>query len=372
MAPQAAGPWGDVMIANACDDDAAVRRTFSARQVHDLVRDLLRPNPLVFWLDLLASVAFGYGALAVAVAAQDLSPWQIVAGMVSALALYRASVFTHELVHLREGSFRLFRVAWNALVGIPLLVPSFLYYDHRGHHVNHQYGTAADSEYLLLKSGPMRSVFILALVTFATPLIVVARFLIVAPLSIVHPRARAFVWKYASSQSTINPLYRRPPLASRREFWAASVQEVACWLYATTMTGLFVAGLLPLRSLVIVYSVGVLAVAINSVRVLGAHHYQGEGRPMTYLDQLLDSTTIPGHPLLTELWAPLGMRYHALHHLVPSLPYHAMGVAHRRLMRELPARSPYRATLQPSLWHAIAAVWRGVSENRGDRRSTAA
>jgi fatty acid desaturase len=38
------------------------------------------------------------------------------------------------------------------------------------------------------------------------------------------------------------------------------------------------------------------------------------------------------------------MRYHALHHLFPTLPYHNMAAAHRRLMKRLPAGSPYRAT----------------------------
>jgi fatty acid desaturase len=83
-----------------------------------------------------------------------------------------------------------------------------------------------------------------------------------------------------------------------------------------------------------------------------------DGETATYLEQLLDSNTFPGHPLLTELWAPLGMRYHALHHLVPSMPYHNMGRAHRRLMRELPADSPYRGTVRRHLGQAVAEIIR--------------
>ena len=60
------------------------------------------------------------------------------------------------------------------------------------------------------------------------------------------------------------------------------------------------------------------------------------------------------------------MRYHALHHLLPSLPYHAMGTAHRRLMSCLPEDSPYRMTIRPSLWAAIGDVIRNVDKAKPD------
>jgi fatty acid desaturase len=75
---------------------------------------------------------------------------------------------------------------------------------------------------------------------------------------------------------------------------------------------------------------------------------------------MFDSTTIPGRPLLTELWAPLGQRYHALHHLMPSIPYHSLGIAHRRLMRNLPPDSPCHQTLRPSLLAALVELYRGA------------
>ena len=86
---------------------------------------------------------------------------------------------------------------------------------------------------------------------------------------------------------------------------------------------------------------------------------------MTFVEQIEDSNTVPGHPLLTELLFPLGLRYHCLHHLLPSLPYHSLGTAHRRLMAQLPEDSPYRGTIRGSFLEAAREVWRGARGEQG-------
>ena len=56
---------------------------------------------------------------------------------------------------------------------------------------------------------------------------------------------------------------------------------------------------------------------------------------------LFRSVNVPPPALLPVLWAPIGLRYHALHHLLPGVPYHALAEAHRRLSRVLEPASPY-------------------------------
>jgi fatty acid desaturase len=82
---------------------------------------------------------------------------------------------------------------------------------------------------------------------------------------------------------------------------------------------------------------------------------------MTYLEQLEDSINLPGQPLLTELLFPVGLRFHALHHLFPTLPYHALPTAHRRLMARMPEDSPYRRTVAQSFLGVVADMWRAAA-----------
>ncbi len=72
---------------------------------------------------------------------------------------------------------------------------------------------------------------------------------------------------------------------------------------------------------------------------------------MAFYQQVLDSNDFP-YPL-AALWAPVGLRYHAVHHLLPHLPYHALGTAHRRLIAAIPADAPFQTCQQRSMLSAI-------------------
>jgi fatty acid desaturase len=91
---------------------------------------------------------------------------------------------------------------------------------------------------------------------------------------------------------------------------------------------------------------------------------------MTFLEQTLDSLNYPRRPWITELWGPVGLRYHALHHLFPSLPYHTLPEAHRRLIERLPADSPYRSTERVALWRTLAELWHEARTHQSGERGS--
>ena len=95
---------------------------------------------------------------------------------------------------------------------------------------------------------------------------------------------------------------------------------------------------------------------LNTVRVLGAHEYDSKGAILSRDGQLDDSIDTPGGPW-TELWAPVGLRYHALHHYFPGIPYHNLGVAYRRILASLPRHAAYLESTSPSLGKSLLVLY---------------
>jgi len=345
---------------------ANFKAPFSLAEARHLVKDLFTPNPWIYWADFFASL-FG-GGIAFGLVrrwAPNFSVEQALLFVVSGVLYYRAALFIHETVHLRDNTFKAFRFVWNLICGIPFLMPSFFYYTHVDHHMRKHFGTEHDGEYLALGTTAPSKILLYMCQPFVIPILAVIRFLVLAPLSWISPRFRRFVHKRASSL-VMDPSYIRP-LPTRKMLRVFRFQEVACFLWivgfgfaAVKLRGPYNA----LAFLVQAYLTSVFILFLNHVRTLGAHRYTNAGGEMTFVDQLLDSVNYPHGSIWTFMWAPVGLRFHALHHLFPSLPYHNLGTAHRRLMASLPADSPYRQTESPSLGVAIGQLWRNAQAAR--------
>ncbi len=343
-------------------------REFPFQEARKIIQHLAKPNPIVYWIDLLLSAGAGWTAFVFALHPAVPLSVSVVLALVSSLALYRATIFIHELAHLRRGTFKSFRIVWNLFVGFPIMLPSFAYKGvHTEHHVKSIYGTHEDGEYWPFVHTAKYQIWGFPIVSLLLPIYFAFRFIVLTPLL---PFSRAFrkaVWEWVSSLAII-ARYRRPLPDSKKERINWIVQEWFTCAYGVTAIVLVILQLIPYEALILWYCVSSLAFFLNALRTLAAHCYRNEGdAPMSESEQLLDSVNVPGP--LSALWAPVGLRFHATHHLFMLMPYHRLGKAHRRLMKELPETSPYRETVRGSLFGALARLW---SETGAARTGTTA
>lgn len=349
--------------------DNTTQANFPLYEARALVRDLMTPDPVIYWSDFLFHVVLGWAAFATALHTPWFSIWQFLAYWVAVFAFYRAAIFIHELAHLERGTFKLFRLVWNLTCGIPFMIPSFTYDGvHYDHHKPGIYGTSKDGEYLPFATQHPLGLVGYVLLSLILPLLLVVRFLLLTPVSYLIPPLRKIVWERASSL-TINPAYIRQTGAVRNDhYW--QMQELAAFLFAAIIIGSIVLGKLPWQVLLLWYAVAVAIFILNSLRTLVAHAYRHEGdRSLTLAEQYLDSVNVPGN-FLTALWAPVGLRYHATHHLFMSLPYHNLGKAQRRLARELGKNDLIMQTSRSGLWHALKQIWQEAATAAVNKKNT--
>jgi fatty acid desaturase len=336
---------------------------FPLREAHNLVRDLMTPNPWVYWADFLFNIILAWASFLIVLSLPLFSFWQVVAGIVATCTFYRAAIFIHELAHLKKGTFGLFRFVWNITCGIPLLIPSFTYDGvHSDHHKRDVYGTAGDGEYIPFATLKPLVMVGYVMLSFILPLFFIIRYLILTPLSYFIPPLRGFIWERASSL-TIDMSYKRAKNAVRNDkHW--KFQEFGAFVFITAVVICIALGVLTPRFLIFWYVIAMFIFFVNSLRTLSAHAYRNPGdQPMDFAEQYLDSINVPGNFFITGLWAPVGLRYHATHHLFMSMPYHNLGKAQRRLVEGLSDNSLYLKTVRTSMWNALQRIWGEASAN---------
>lgn len=340
----------------AVRDGDVMDKQVDMKRVQELVADLREPHAAHYFVDLLLCGVLGWPAFALAVLPGP--AWLRVASFaVAVLALYRSLGFIHEIFH--QQAMKGFRISWHLLSGVPLLIPFLLYLPiHQGHHNRQTYGTVDDGEYEQFKGRAGAVSARLFALNLLLPPVLWLRFALLTPLAVVLPAVRDKMIPEFVHLALRMPFRAPPPKQSAR----AEALAVEWWCCAWAWT-LLAIGAWAGWAWVAAWSLLVVCIAtLNTVRALGGTHLyveQDEGRDAR--GQLLDSLNVDSNGLLTLLLCPVGLRFHALHHVAPYLPYHALPAAHRRLMAQLPAGSEYHQVTVKSLGEGIARLRRATA-----------
>ncbi|CAN5423135.1 fatty acid desaturase [soil metagenome] len=323
-------------------------------EAHALLGELLVRSPAIYWTDFVLSTAGAWLLAFVYFTQPAWSALQIVAFIFSGVLFYRSGTFIHEIVHMPSRQMVWFKRAWNLFLGVPFLMPWILYRNHVEHHNPRNFGTPDDGEYLPLASAPVGETIKYLVQAPMLPLFMVIRFGVLTPASWLSPRLREWVLTRGTA-AVSNPHYsKRFP---KRDENHLKIVEAMCFVYLAGIGVAIWEGVFSWHFATMAYLLLAYTLALNWVRNLAAHRYANPGTQMTFEGQFADSINITGQTWLTVFMFPVGLRFHALHHLFPALPYHNLGKAHRRLMQRLPADTPYREANRDSFFAAVGELW---------------
>ncbi len=330
----------------------------AARQsLKDADADYFIIKPWRYWADFAISLIFGYSAGSLFLMSPNGSLWQMVAFPLAVFWLYRLGSLVHEVCHLGQHEMRIFKITWNLLAGVVLLSPSpFFTRHHRDHHSCKLYGTHEDPEYVInfYGAGGIVGLLRFAFEVVIFPLLVFLRFLL-APITFLHPRLRAFALRHGTAL-TLNWRYERKVNDWDRRVLTAI--ELMCSVRAGLILLAVYIGWTDWTRLPLLYILAVSVLALNQLRLLGDHHLASHGDKMTLDDHIMDSCNYTRPDFGTWLLFPFAIRYHALHHMFPSLPYHNLSAAHAHLTQSLPPDSPYHILEQASWWSVARHAFR--------------
>ncbi len=279
-------------------DDAAMLKAAAG-----LTRDLNVPKSAIYWTDMLGSALLGYAGLIGAMVVRPTS-LAVGLGLIAVLALYRAGSFIHELTHIKRGAVKGFRFAWNLVVGVPLLVPSFMYEGvHNQHHAKRYYGTSDDPEYLPLALMHPWTLPVFLLAAALAPIGMLLRFGILAAVAAVKEtaRSRGRALFGPADQSEVRPAEARRRVRPRLGVAGGSVQRLGDRTSGDGRDRRGSAARLP--DLPVRF--GGRRCSSTRCGLLVAHLWENDGEPMSVTAQFLDSVNVPPPATLPALWAPL-------------------------------------------------------------------
>jgi fatty acid desaturase len=323
------------------------------KDITTIIADLQQPSLSIFYFDLACCVTLA--ALGLYLSRPLDGSLACVFGIaIASLAVYRASYFPHEISHHRKYLSR-FEIVWNLTVGFSTLSPSFMHYNHFGHHASCSSGTDEDVEYIARYLLGARGAAVLLTGCLLLPFVHCARFLVLQPVAWLSPSVRAWTDKNLSSYGNFGFAKSTGPAPAEWRSWR--LQEIGCFVFVAFAAAAIIFGLWPAAGVLRLYIILVLVLVLHSIRVIITNRYESGGLAQDRLEQFFDAYNVtcnrPLSYLAASLLAPIGLGLHALHHLAPQVPYHNLAEAHSRIDAAVPKNSIYHSVESPGFVRVI-------------------
>lgn len=318
-------------------------------EINKELKDLYKIKPLRMYFELISYAIIGYGLYFYALINNIL--WPLI---FSAIFIYRGISFIHEVSHYYQ-SLPIYKHLYNFLFGYINRVPAYSMKTHKFHHNTKAFGTIQDPEY---DTWTKRKKIFLArpfILSFFYPLFLTLRFGIWPIMQYVFPSSYRLSCFHKFSTFVMNLNYIRP--FDKEDFEDVKKQDLMTALFFIIITLISYQAEMLFRVYSFWYYMVVFISLMNTYRALVAHRYQVHLNPHDdkRIEQLMDSVCIEGN-ILTEIWAPVGLRYHSTHHFLPNLPYYSLGKAHKRLKRILPSDHPYHKSIEKNFISAFSKL----------------
>lgn len=332
----------------------------SYRQSFEKIKHLTKPNLLLYWGDLLGTAACCYGLMYLCMTSPVLSLERWLSFAICSFFVNRGIYFIHEIVH--QGKYlKGFETAHSLLFGCVFKIPSYIHTPHHYHHRSTSYATQDDPEYDDAWIGKSLGNYLSVIpVSLMIPVILFVRFGLV-PLCypFMSETQRNKVFQKASTFA-MNPKYERP-MHTKEEFKNWMIQDgLACAINGSVLI-MFLTSNMSLANFLTFHLFCSTFFFLNFYRALVAHKYVADPSNKTIEAQVKDSISIPSS-ITDFFWAPLGLKFHSLHHYFPTIPYHNLQKAHEILVAA--GDEVYLSSLESSLPEALRKA--GTGENRKD------
>jgi fatty acid desaturase len=334
-----------------CDNQFQVVTIFNC-----LPSDIFEVNAKIYWIDFLSCLLTGWGAFITLGIVPLLSLQFWVLFLISIFAFYRGLGFVHEICHQSNNKkfMRNFIFVWHFSLGIFFFFPTTAYSCHLDHHNPKYFKSDRDPQYPIVKDNPLAIFLLLVIQPMIYPVLLAIRYLILAPMSFVHQPLRHFLESHFSSITYLG--YVAKFNDDQKKFLLKI--EISMFLTWFVLILLFSFQILPILYLSFYYFISVVIWSLNFFRALGEHRLDElSDRALTLEEQFLDSFNYSQGVFLPLLYAT-GLRYHALHHLFPAIPYHNLSNAHNYLKEYLPKDSFYHQAEAVGHWYNFRQLWK--------------